>query len=56
VVAGRERFVLEQLGAGALDLPAGLRAARDEAEAAGRTVVFAGWEGQVRAPSSWPTS
>ena len=45
-VAGRERFVLEQLGAAAL--PAALAAGRDAAEAEGRTVVFAGWDGEVR--------
>ena len=44
--AGRERFVLEELGASAL--PPALAAARDEAAAAGRTIVYAGWDGQVR--------
>ena len=45
VVAGRERFLAEW----ALHLPAELRAARDAAEAAGRTPVFVGWDGAARA-------
>jgi Cu+-exporting ATPase len=45
-VAGRERFVLDQLGVGAL--PPVLAAARDAAAAHGRTVVYAGWAGAVR--------
>ena len=46
VVAGRERFVLDQLGATAL--PAELVAVRDDAAEHGRTVVYAGWNGQAR--------
>ena len=46
VVAGRERFVLDQLGATAL--PAELIAVRDDAAEHGRTVVYAGWNGQAR--------
>ncbi len=46
VVAGRERFVLEQLGAAAL--PTELAAVRDEAAEQGRTVVYAGWDGAVQ--------
>lgn len=41
VVAGRQGFVLEHLGR--TELPPALVAARDQAHAAGRTVVFAGW-------------
>ena len=44
VVAGRE----EMLADWGLALPAGLAAARQRAEAAGQTVVLAGWDGQVR--------
>ena len=46
VVAGRERFVLDQLGA--IALPAELVAVRDDAAEHGRTVVYAGWNGQAR--------
>ena len=46
VVAGREAFVLDRLGCDAL--PASLAAARDQARAEGRTVVFGGWQGAVR--------
>jgi Cu+-exporting ATPase len=46
VVAGRERFVLGRLGLDAL--PTELAAAETTPEGAGRTVVFAGWDGQVR--------
>jgi Cu+-exporting ATPase len=45
-VAGRERFVLDELGAPAL--PPALAGARDEAAAAGRTIVYAGWDGAMR--------
>ncbi len=45
VVAGRERFLADR----GLRLPDELRAARSTAEAAGRTPVFVGWDGQVRA-------
>ncbi len=45
VVAGRERFLADW----ALHLPGELRAARDAAEAAGRTPVFVGWDGAARA-------
>jgi Cu+-exporting ATPase len=46
VVAGRASFVLERTGAA--ELPASLVRARDDAAAAGRTVVYAGWGGEVR--------
>jgi Cu+-exporting ATPase len=45
VVAGRERFLADW----ALHLPADLAAARDAAEADGRTAVMAGWDGAARA-------
>jgi Cu+-exporting ATPase len=45
-VAGRERFVLDQLGLA--DLPPVVVAARDAAAEAGRTIVYAGWDGAVR--------
>jgi Cu+-exporting ATPase len=45
VVAGRERFLADW----ALHLPPDLAAARDRAEAAGRTAVVAGWDGAARA-------
>jgi P-type Cu+ transporter len=45
VVAGRERFLADW----ALHLPADLAAARDAAEADGRTAVLAGWDGAARA-------
>ncbi|MBX7160566.1 MAG: heavy metal translocating P-type ATPase, partial [Acidimicrobiia bacterium] len=45
VVAGRAGFVAEN----AMTIPAALEAARDAAEAAGRTAVVAGWDGAVRA-------
>jgi Cu+-exporting ATPase len=45
VVAGRERFLADW----ALHLPPDLTAARDRAEAAGRTTVVAGWDGAARA-------
>ncbi len=45
-VAGREGFVLDQLGVGAL--PPLLAQARDAAAGAGRTIVYAGWSGAVR--------
>ena len=45
-VAGRERFVLDQLGAS--ELPPVLAEARDRAAEAGRTIVYAGWAGAVR--------
>ena len=46
VAAGRQAFVQDQVGASAL--PAELDAARQEAEQAGRTVVYVGWDGAVR--------
>jgi Cu+-exporting ATPase len=45
VVAGRAQL----LGDHGLHLPAALAAARDEAEAAGRTAILAGWDGAARA-------
>lgn len=47
VAAGRAAFVAEAVGAPD-ELPAELDAARDAAERAGRTVVYAGWDGAVR--------
>ena len=44
VVVGRERLLTEW----SLTVPAELSSARAEAEAAGRTAVFAGWDGAVR--------
>jgi Cu+-exporting ATPase len=46
VAAGRAAFVSEQMGVDAL--PAELTAAADDALALGRTVVFVGWDQQVR--------
>jgi Cu+-exporting ATPase len=45
VVAGREQFLADW----ALHVPDDLRRAAADAEAAGRTVVFAGWDGAARA-------
>ena len=45
VVAGREQFLVDS----SLPLDDLLRAARDDAEAAGRTPVFVGWDGRARA-------
>ena len=45
VVAGRERFLTEW----SLHLDNRLSAARDVAEAAGRTAIFVGWDGLARA-------
>jgi Cu+-exporting ATPase len=45
VVVGRERFLADW----SLSLDSPLRAARDEAEAAGRTPVLVGWDGAARA-------
>ncbi len=45
VVAGRERFLADW----SLHLDDTLRAARDDAEAAGRTPIYVGWDGQARA-------
>ena len=45
VIVGRERFLADC----SLPLDAFLRESRDAAEAAGRTPVFAGWDGAVRA-------
>jgi Cu+-exporting ATPase len=45
VVAGRERFLADW----SLHLSPVLTAARDAAEAAGRTAVLIGWDGQARA-------
>ena len=44
VVAGRERFLADW----SLVLDDTLRAARDTAEAAGRTAVYIGWDGEAR--------
>jgi Cu+-exporting ATPase len=44
VVAGRERFLLDW----SLHLPNELRAAKDAAEAAGRTPIVGGWDGEAR--------
>ena len=44
VVVGRERFV----AAGSLPLDAAVRAAKDDAEAAGATAVVVAWDGAVR--------
>jgi Cu+-exporting ATPase len=44
VLAGRAQF----LTTAGLSIPAELDAAREQAEAAGRTPVFAAWDGQVR--------
>ncbi len=45
VVAGRERFLADW----SLPIDDHLAAARDDAEAAGRTPIFVGWDGQARA-------
>ncbi|MEO6123956.1 MAG: copper-translocating P-type ATPase, partial [Ilumatobacteraceae bacterium] len=45
VIAGRERFLAER----SIILDDTLRAARDDAEAAGRTPIYVGWDGQARA-------
>ena len=45
VVAGRERFLADW----SLQLDDTLRAARDAAEADGRTPIYVGWDGQARA-------
>jgi len=45
VVAGRERFLADW----ALSLPDDLRAAKDAAEAEGRTPIIVGWDGTTRA-------
>jgi len=45
VVAGRERFLADW----ALTLPDDLRAAKDAAEADGRTAIIVGWDGTTRA-------
>ncbi len=45
IVAGRERFLADR----GLSLPEDLRAARDAAEADGRTPILAGWNGSARA-------
>ena len=45
VVAGRERFLADW----SLHLDDTLSAARDAAEAAGRTPIYVGWDGQARA-------
>jgi Cu+-exporting ATPase len=45
VIAGRDRLFTERTR----DLPSELRAAQDAAETAGRTAVFAGWDGLARA-------
>ena len=45
VVAGRERFLADW----SLELDDTMRAARDAAEADGRTPIYVGWDGQARA-------
>ena len=45
VVAGRQDWIKAKW---AQPIPAGLAARADEAEAAGQTAVFAGWDGRVR--------
>ncbi|MFI6758031.1 heavy metal translocating P-type ATPase [Micromonospora sp. NPDC050417] len=45
LVVGRERLLRDR----GLELPDSLAAARAEAEEAGRTAVFAGWDGRARA-------
>ncbi|MFE8938849.1 heavy metal translocating P-type ATPase [Streptomyces sp. NPDC007872] len=45
VLVGREKLLEEW----AMALPAGLRSAKDAAEAAGRTVVAVAWDGEARA-------
>jgi Cu+-exporting ATPase len=45
LVAGREQLLADS----SMPLPAGLRAAKEEAEGLGRTAVLAGWDGAVRA-------
>jgi len=45
VVAGRQRFLIER----GLTLGPDLEAAKTAAEAAGRTAILAGWDGQARA-------
>jgi Cu+-exporting ATPase len=45
VVAGREQLLADW----AMPVTDELRAAKDEAEAAGRTAVLAGWDGRIRA-------
>jgi Cu+-exporting ATPase len=45
IVAGREQLLADW----SMPLPAGLRAAKEEAEGLGRTAVLAGWDGAVRA-------
>jgi Cu+-exporting ATPase len=45
VVAGRERFLADW----GLTLPAELQAAKDDAEAAGRTPILVGWDGAATA-------
>ena len=49
VRAGREPFLADWAPALPLPLPAELADARSSAEAAGRTAVLAGWDGEVRA-------
>jgi Cu+-exporting ATPase len=44
VIAGRERLLVDW----SLTLPASLSQAKDAAEAAGRTAVLVGWDGQAR--------
>ncbi|MCB1039048.1 MAG: copper-translocating P-type ATPase, partial [Acidimicrobiales bacterium] len=46
VAAGRLAFVLERTGSS--EVPASVEGARSAAADAGRTAVFAGWDGQVR--------
>ncbi|MFF5825137.1 heavy metal translocating P-type ATPase [[Kitasatospora] papulosa] len=45
VLVGREKL----LGAWAVELPEGLRAAKEEAERNGRTVIAVAWDGEARA-------
>jgi Cu+-exporting ATPase len=45
VLVGRERLLAER----AMELPADLRRAKDEAEASGRTAIAVAWDGEARA-------
>ncbi|MCB0963139.1 MAG: heavy metal translocating P-type ATPase, partial [Acidimicrobiales bacterium] len=47
LAAGRPDFVAEEVG-GSPTLPPALAEVRDAAASAGRTVVYAGWDGEVR--------
>jgi Cu+-exporting ATPase len=45
IIAGRESLLADW----AMPITAGLRSAKDEAEALGQTAILAGWDGQLRA-------